>query len=71
MIYDPAFDALPAVAREQVYHKLYNALTGRDSSEKWARLSASDRRAIFEIVRDTKPDLPDYWHSPDALKPSQ
>jgi hypothetical protein len=61
MIYDPAFDALPAVAREQVYRKLFNALTGRDSSQ--------DRRAILEIVRDTKPDLPDYWRSLE--KPSQ
>jgi hypothetical protein len=71
MIYDPAFDALPAVAKEQVYQKLFNALTGKDSNEKWARLSAQDRRAILEIVRDTKPDLPDYWRSLDALMPSQ
>ncbi len=61
MIYDPAFDALPAIAKEQVYRKLFNALAGKDSSQ--------DRRAILEIVRDTKPDLPDYWRSID--KPSQ
>jgi hypothetical protein len=71
MIYDPTFDALPSVAKEQVYRKLFNALTGIDSCEKWARLSAVDRRAILEIVRDTKPDLPAYWRSLVALKPSQ
>ena len=63
MIYDPEFDVLPEVAKEQVYQKLFNALTGKDSGKKWARLSADDRRAILEIVRDTKPSLPDYWRA--------
>jgi hypothetical protein len=63
MIYDPAFDALPDVAREQVYRKLFDVLTGKDSSDKYARLSAQDRRVILEILRDTKPDLPGYWRA--------
>lgn len=71
MIYDPAFDALPGVAKEQVYQKLFNILSGKDSGEKLARLSALDRRAILEIVRDTKPDLPDYWRSLDSSAGSQ
>ncbi len=54
MIYDPAFDALPAVAKEQVYRKLFDALTGQDTTES---------HAILEILRDTKPDLPDYWRA--------
>ena len=29
MIYDPAFDALPDVAKQQVYRKLFVALTGQ------------------------------------------
>jgi hypothetical protein len=52
MIYDPSFDALPAVAKDQVYRKLFDALTAKDTL---------DNRAIIEILRDTKPDLPDYW----------
>ena len=71
MIYNPAFDALPGVAKEQVYQKLFNILTGEDSSEKLTRLSAQDRRAILEIVRDTKPDLPDYWRALDSSAGSQ
>lgn len=63
MIYDPAFDALPDVAKKQIYRKLFDVLTGKDSSEKYARLSTQDRRAILEILRDTKPDLPSYWHT--------
>jgi hypothetical protein len=70
MIYDPLFDALPDVAKEQVYRRLFDVLTGKDSSDRYARLSAQDRRAILEILRDTKPGLPGYWRSidPDALK---
>ena len=63
MIYDPSFDALPDVAKEQLYRKLYDVLSGKTSGEKWARLSAQDRRAILEIARDTKPDLPSYWRT--------
>jgi hypothetical protein len=70
MIYSPAFDALPSIAKDQVYRKLYTALTSPDSrgepaneatQRKEPRLSAEDRQAILEIVRDTKPGIPAYW----------
>jgi len=63
MIYDPAFDALPDAAKQQVYSKLFAVLTGKDSSERFARLTPQDRRAILEILRETKPDLPAYWRA--------
>ncbi len=63
MIYDPSFDALPDIAKEQVYRKLFDVLTGKDSSEKYARLSAQDRQEILEILRDTKPGLPNCWRA--------
>lgn len=66
MIYDPAFDALPVVAKEQVYRKLFDVLTGKNANDRYARLSAQDRLAILQILRDTKPDLPGYWRSTDA-----
>jgi hypothetical protein len=59
-IYGAQFDALPAGIREQVYRRLYRILTGKDQSPRFARLSADDRRAILEILRDTKPDAPAY-----------
>jgi hypothetical protein len=64
MIYSAAFDALPGIAKNQVYSKLLDVLTGRDTSERYVRLSTQDRRAILEIIRDTKPDLlqPDHKH---------
>jgi hypothetical protein len=61
MIYDPSFDALPDVAKQQVYQKLFDVLTGKNTSARFARLSAQDREAILDILRDTKPDLPPYW----------
>ncbi len=60
-IYSEAFDALPQPAAEQVYRRLHTVLTGGDQSEKYAHLTADDRQAILEILRDTKPNLPDYW----------
>jgi len=61
MIYAPAFDALPVSAREATYHRLWKILGGAEMSQRYARLSLSDRRAIVEILRDTKPALPDYF----------
>jgi hypothetical protein len=61
MIYSEAFNALPEPARDRLYRRLFAVLTGEETSGKYARLSAHDRRAILEIVRETKPGLPSYW----------
>jgi hypothetical protein len=61
MIYSTAFDALPSAAREAIYQRLWDVLSGADREDRYARLSASDRRAIVDILRDTKPDLPAYF----------
>jgi len=61
MIYSAAFDAMPAVVRDRVYRRLHEILTGKDNGERYARLTQEDRRNILEIVRETKPNLPDYW----------
>ncbi len=64
MIYSAAFDGMPQLVRDRLYQRLFEVLTGKDQSEAFARLTAPDRQAIFEIVRDTKPGLPAYWTSP-------
>ncbi len=46
MIYSPAFDGMPDVARDRVYQRLYEVLTGKNTDPKFARLSADDRRDI-------------------------
>jgi hypothetical protein len=55
-IYSPAFDALPAPVKSAVYDRLRLVLGGADPAPRYTRLSAADRRAVLEILRDTKPD---------------
>ena len=61
MLYSATFDALPDAVREKVYRRIYDVLTGKDADKKFARLTAEDRQAVLEIVRETKPGLPAYW----------
>jgi len=61
MIYSKAFNSMPAWALDRIYRRLYDVLTGKDTSPKFARLSVEDRRNVLGILRDTKPDLPAYW----------
>jgi len=63
MIYSAAFDGLPTTVRDGVYRRLWQVLSGRDRSARYARLSVADRRAIVEILRDTKQNLPDYFRA--------
>jgi len=63
MIYSEAFDGMPERVRTRLYQRLFDVLTGKDRSARFQRLSAEDRLALLEIVRDTKPDLPSYWTS--------
>jgi len=62
LIYSEAFDDLPSPAREYVYRRLLEVLTGRDQSQAFARLTAEDRRAILDILLETKPGLPEEWN---------
>jgi hypothetical protein len=57
VIHSRAFDALPVDAKRAFYRRLNEVLTGVDSSEDFAHLSAADRDAIAAILRDTKPDF--------------
>ncbi len=55
LIYSRAFDALPGELMRYIKQRFEHILTGEDTSEKFSRLSASDRQAILEILRETKP----------------
>jgi hypothetical protein len=61
LIYSRAFDGLPAEAKEQVYLRLWEVLSGKDQSKPFAHLTAADRQAVREILRETKKDMPAYW----------
>jgi hypothetical protein len=61
MIYSEAFNSLPIEAKDAIYLRLWSVLSGKTSGGKYDRLSALDRRAVIEILRETKKDLPSYW----------
>ena len=61
MIYSAAFDGMPDKVRDRVYQRLYEILTGKDTSKTFAGLSPETRGAILEILRATKPNLPASW----------
>ncbi|MBI4266127.1 MAG: hypothetical protein HY657_17265 [Acidobacteria bacterium] len=61
LIYTEAFDALPAAAKEAVYARMWQVLSGQERAQRYARLTLGDRRAIVEILRETKKDLPAYF----------
>jgi hypothetical protein len=68
LIYSAAFDALPAAVRDRFYRRLWEVLTGADQTPVYARLTAADRKSIYEILLDTKRDVPDYWRLQAAVK---
>jgi hypothetical protein len=62
LIYSPAFDALPARAKNPIYQRLWDVLSGADRDARYqSALSRADRQAIVEILRDTKKDVPPYF----------
>lgn len=61
MIYTEAFEALPTVTKTAIYRRMWAILSGRDTSQRYAHLSALDRRAVIEILRQTKTDLHDVF----------
>ena len=61
MIYSPAFEGLPAEAKAAIYERLWQILSGEERAAKYARLSLAERRAVVEILRETKAGLPTYF----------
>lgn len=61
LIESEAFEQMPATMKELLLQRLHAILTGEDQSAQFAKLGAEDRKAILEILRETKPNLPEYW----------
>lgn len=62
LVYSPAFDGLPGPAKDYVYRRLFEVLSGQDKSQEFRHISSADRQAILEILRETKPGLPEYFN---------
>jgi hypothetical protein len=60
LIYSEAFDNLPPNAKRAVYARLWALLSGKAAPARGQRaIAPADRQAILEILRETKPDLPE------------
>lgn len=55
LVYSSSFQKLPKEAKEYVYRRLREVLAGKDESRKFEHLSAEDRQAIAEILKETLP----------------
>ncbi len=64
LIYTDAFDALPQLAKDAVYRRMWEVLSGQATDDRYGHLTLDDRRAVVEILRETKPDLPAYFQTP-------
>lgn len=69
-IYSRGFDGLPPAVRQAVYRRLWDVLTASPvgGDKRYAHLSAVDRRAMLEILRATKTDLPSVFTSTTAAR---
>ncbi len=61
LIYSPQFDGLPTQAKDYVYRRLWDILTGVVFAKDYVHLTKEKRQAIRQIVIETKPGLPVYW----------
>lgn len=61
MIYASVFTELPPSAKDAIYRRMWQILSGAEKDARYAQLALEDRRAIVEILRDTKKDLPEYF----------
>ena len=64
LIYSPAFDALPSGAKDAIYKRMWQVLSGEERDARYrSALSLADRQAVVDILRDTKKDLPRYFQN--------
>ena len=61
MVYSRSFDALSEDVEAEIYRRMYDVLTNPQPGARFSHLRTEDRGAILEILRETKPSLPDYF----------
>ena len=61
LVYSEPFLHLPIALRDMLYRRMWEILSGRDSSPAFAHLGETERSRIRSILAETKTDLPSYW----------
>jgi hypothetical protein len=67
-IYSTAFAGLPPAVRDATYRRLWDVLSGPTPDKRYAHLTATDRRAVLEILQATKADLPPVFEPSLAVR---
>src|SRR5262245_22641927 len=57
LVYPNSFNAMPTPLKDYVYRRFREVLSGQDQSGEFANLAESDRKAILEILHETKSDF--------------
>ncbi len=57
LLYSAQFDALPDVVRTAIYARLRAILSGTNQDVRYRHLSVDDRRALREILAETRPEF--------------
>jgi len=52
---------MPPLAKDAVYRRLWRVLSGQERLKQYAQIPLVDRRAIVDILRETKKGLPDFF----------
>jgi hypothetical protein len=70
LIYSESFNALPGEMKAYLWRRLEQILTGKDQSPGYATLTASDKKNVLEILRETKPEFAEWLkRGPKELQP--
>ncbi len=73
LVYSEAFASMPEIMRQRLLERLLAILTGADPDSQFAALTAGDRTAVLEILRETLPEfarLADTHPTPGDPSPS-
>jgi hypothetical protein len=69
LIYSDAFDKLPGKMKERIYERLWEILSSNETSADFQRMTPETKKAIREILAETKRDLPDFWNNSRTAHP--
>jgi hypothetical protein len=70
LIYSESFDALPSEMKNYLWRRLDQILSGRDRSDAYINMATEDLRAVFEILRQTKPEFASWLRRGEGRNPN-
>lgn len=69
LIHTEAFDALPEPQLDYLAQRMWQVLTGADTTGRFTHLTEEDRTALQAILRETKPEFARRWPSDEPRTP--